>query len=316
MKDLFGEIQPKFREYTVFQDESGCIKSNFFYHGFLFVRNEEGRRILNEIIRIKQENDRRWRDISFKDIKGVIAGTEEGKKTKIVLSWLNLACNEIKKGNLKFYLFGADKNNLKNFWGKWSYEKSIYLRFFELGFKSSIGWFGEDKRETKFLGITHLYYDSGSYEDERKDKANWLSYEFSKNKFLEILSNPRNIIALNSDEEISNNELSNLIQLTDILLGVGRYSFIEIADSQPGKLQCVEAFLPIVQRFNNQEKAYRTNSRYFKNFCLNFFPSKSDITKEEFLEKKLSYFKGAGEFYCDRATWEEKLVKKKQPKLF
>jgi len=316
VKNLFGKEQPKFRKYTVFQDEAGCRKSNFFYHGFLFVRNKTGRKILNEIIEIKEKNNRRWRDISFKDITGVTADTEEGKKTNIVRSWLNLARNEIQKGNLKFYLFGANKDNLKNFWEKWSYEKSIYLRYFELGLKSSVRWFGKDKREIKTLMVSHLYYDRGDYEDERKEKASWLSYEFSKINLPEVLPNPRNISPLDSDEKCSNNELSNLIQLADVLLGVCKYSFIKIAKSHIGKQQCVSDFLDIVQRFNNKKNAYRISSKYFKNFCLNFFPTKSDLTKEEFLEKELTYFQSAGEFYCDRPTWQEQLAKEKYLKLF
>lgn len=315
MKDLFEKECNKYREYTVFQDESWCEKSNFFYHGFLFIRNNQGRRILNKIISMKEENNRRWRDLSFKDIQGVVAKSEEGRKASIVQSWLELANVELQKGSIKFYLFGVNKTNIKNFWLSGNFNKNIYLRFFELGLKSSVGWFGEDKSEARPLRISHLYYERGSYNDERKNKVKWLDYEFFRKGLPWVFPSHDNISELYSNEKKSGSEFSNFIQFTDIILGACKYSFIKIPPSAQGKQQCVDGFIEIIERFNNKKSAYNIKSKYYKNFCINFFPTKSDLKKKEFLERGWDYAKKAGGFYCNRLTYKEQAAQNATPPL-
>lgn len=314
MIDLFGKERGESREYTIFQDESWCEQSNFFYHGFLFVRNKTGREILDEIIKIKADNGRRWHDISFKDIKNAAANTEEGKKTLIARKWLCLADAEMQKRNIKFYLFGVDRNNIKNFW-EGGFDKKIYLKFFEIGLRASVAWFMKDDREIENLKISHLYCEYGNYNDERVRKVKWIKDTDFRAKYSEVLPNQENVSALYSNEQRSGLDISNLLQFTDILLGSCRCAFIKIPDTKKGKQQCVDDFIDIVERFNNERSVYRRASRYFKNFCITFFPKKSDLTKKEFLEKSWEYFKQTG-FYFKRPTHRQSLSEKAILPLF
>lgn len=286
--------------YTIFQDEAECKKTNFFYHGFLFVKNGADRKILEELKRIKIDNKREDRDISFKEISNEAAKTPEGKKTRIVCEWLSLARKYLKKGDLRFYLFGVDKDNLKNFWEKWGYEKSIYLRFLEIGLKSSIRWFTAKEP----MKVSHAYFEKGDYNDERKEKAKWLSYEFKKEKFPEKFPDLKNIDVIPSDEVESGDDFSNFLQLTDVLLGVCKYSFRKISSSNPGREQCVDNYSDIVEKFNKKKQSYY--GPFYKKFCMTFFPSPSNLTKEEFLEGGIEKQRKAGSFYTNRKTYNER----------
>lgn len=314
MIDLFGQEGTGSREYTIFQDESWCKLSNFFYHGFLFVRNKKGREILDKIIKIKEDNNRRWHDISFKKIKNIAANTEEGKKTLIARQWLSLANKEMQNRNIKFYLFGVNRNNIKNFW-EGDFNKKIYLKFFEIGLKASVGWFMKDDKEIEPLKISHLYCEYGNYNDERVRKIKWIKDNDFKEKFSVILPKLENVSILYSNERKSGLDISNLLQFTDIILGSCRCAFIKIPDSKKGRQQCVDDFIDIVGRFNSKKSVYRKGSRYFKNFCISFFPKRSDLTKKEFLEKRWDYFRKTG-FYFERPTYRYELNKKATLPLF
>jgi len=201
--DLFSKNQKYYNEFTVFQDEAGCKVSNYFYHGFLFVDNRFGREILDSLINIKKDKNHRYTEIHFSDIKAG-CNKEYGYKTKIALEWLNLARKWLLNRKIKFYVLGINKNNLGNFWSNnWRYEKNIYLRFFELGLKASIRWFEMDKRLSKPLRVSHLFYEYGKYSDERKNKVIWLS----KFNFSTVLTK-KNIRLIFSNEKIQQKQNS------------------------------------------------------------------------------------------------------------
>jgi hypothetical protein len=99
------------------------------------------------------------------------------------------------------------------------------------------------------------------------------------------------------------------------LLGVTKYSFIGINPKYTGRQKCIDCFIDIIERFNSEEKAYRINSRYYKRFALQFFPTESDITKEEFLSNKVDDIIKRGRFYCDRPTYRQRLAQEKQKSM-
>ena len=312
MDDLFFQDQKDHSEFTVFQDEAGCKVSNYFYHGFLFIDNRFGKEILNSLINIKKGENRRYTEIHFSDIKASY-NKEYGYKTRIALQWLSLAGEWLINRKIKFYVLGINKNNLGNFWNNnWRYEKNIYLRFFELGLKASMSWFGNDKKLVKPLRVSHLFYEYGKYNDDRKDKVVWLS----KFNFGNLLTK-QNIQPIFSDERKQQKqnplltEFSNLDQLTDLILGVSKYSFIDINQKHIGKQECIDGFIDIIERFNNQKIAFNTNNDFYKNFCLSFFP-RNEINKKDFLEKTTDYYiRTINNFYPDRFTYRQQLAKDK-----
>ena len=95
-----------------------------------------------------------------------------------------------------------------------------------------------------------------------------------------------------------------------------RLSFAEPGKNQYGQRKCVESFIDIVERFNNQKRASNINSKYWKRFCIQFFPTPSDITKEEFLSDNIESIKKRGGFYCDRLTYDQKLAQNSNLTLF
>jgi len=312
MQDLFGEQQEDYKNFTVFQDESGCKKSNYFYHGFLFIDNEHGRDILDELIDIKKKKNKRWTEIHFHDIQNSL-----GYKTEIALEWLNLVKIWLVERKIKFYFFGINKHNMGNFWkNDWHFDKNIYLKSFGIGFDSAMEWFKKDERLSKPLNISHLLYEYGPYGDERKAKINWLNIDFSKDALNCRLVNP-----IFSDEKRqlrikkSFAEFSNLIQLTDLLVGVCRCSFIKINPDYKGRQACVKNFIDVIERFNNKNIAYNNSSKFYKSFCLGFFPGHK-INQADFFGKTKTYLiKAKDNFYCDRETYQQFVLKKSQIRL-
>jgi hypothetical protein len=301
-QDLFGNISKSFEEFTLFQDEAGCKESNFFYHGFLLVNNKYGKMILQEIINAKGEKSRDS-EITFKEIR------KEDYRVRIATKWLELADKWLREGKIRFYVLGINKSNLKNFWSNsWSFEKNVYLRFFEIGINGLTSWFSKDPKLIKPLKITHIFYEYGNYNDERKNKIKWLKSLEGYKHCEAIYSNPKK--QRGKDNKLC--DFSNLIQFTDILLGVTKYSFIPINNEHIGKQKCIDKFVDIIERFNDKEKAYRTNSRYYKRYALQFFPTVSNITEKEFLSDKIEDIIKRGEFYCDRPTYRQQLTNEKQ----
>ena len=308
MKDLFGLEIDHASKCVLFHDESDCKKSNFLYHGFLFVRNKSGREVLDKVKEIKKVHNKEKREIHFHELNQH-SQSPNGVKTKVALEWINFSREWLEKGGIKFYCFGVNKDNLKNFWtNPNNYEKNVYLRFFEIGLKSAIRWFGLDK-------ITHAFLDNGRHDEDRQKRIHWLNFDFLNSKLSHEI-NTENVKLLSSDENESESEFSNFLQLSDVLLGVVRSSFVELGNNQKGQKECVENFIDIIERFNDEEKAYNNRSRYYKKFCIGFFPTSNNLTKDEFLSNKLEYLLKRGDFYCDRKTYKQQLVDSKNLRLF
>lgn len=45
-------------------------------------------------------------------------------------------------------------------------------------------------------------------------------------------------------------------------------------------------------------------------FCIQFFPTPNNLTKEEFLSNSIENILKRGNFYCDRLTYKQQLVNK------
>ncbi len=257
---------------------------------------------MNKLKNIKKNHNKEKREIHFNELNQH-SQSPNGAKTKIALDWLNSSIEFLEKNKIKFYCFGVNKNNLKNFWTNPNdYEKNVYLRFFEIGLKSAIRWFNLDK-------IIHIFLDNGRYDKDRQKGIRWLNFNFF-NSNLSHEIDTENITVLSSDENESKCELSNFLQLTDVLLGISRSSFIELSDSQKGQKECVENLIDIIERFNNKKRAYNKHSRYYKKFNIGFFPTQNNLTKEEFLSNDIEKIRRKGSFYCDRLTHRQLLANK------
>lgn len=290
--------------HTVIHDESYCNRSNYLYHGYLFVDNTFGREIVDKLIDIKVKYNGRLEEIHFKQIHG---SSKYSKRTRIAVEWLKEIDIYIRNNKLKYYFFGINKNNVSNFWDNHnSFETNIYLKFFEIGLKSSIRWFEIPK-------ISHIILDNSPHINDVKNKIQALSNEFFRNKFYNEV-NSNNIIALDSKEDISGERLSNLIQLVDLLTGVCRIAFV--SNKNKGQSECLNVIIDIIERFNSPFTAYR-KGRYYKKFNLQFYPNSNKLTKEEFLNDSIDKHLKAPSFYCDRATQRQfvKLKEKKESEI-
>ncbi|MFW6027060.1 MAG: hypothetical protein ACOCRX_12055 [Candidatus Woesearchaeota archaeon] len=318
MKDLFGNKNDLKNNYICFHDESKCEKSNYLYHGFLFVRSSSTEQILKTLIDIKETYYKREKEIHFTKFRNR-STAKYGQKTKVGKEWLKKAKEWLVDAKIRFYLFGINTNNIKDFWeNKNSYEHNIYVRFFEIGLKSAIGWFSKfDNKYNKKFYIEHLYFDPNSeFNQERKEKVRWLSYELKNEKSFSNL-NKYNVQKLDSDEKVSENKLSNLIQLTDVMLGVNRVAFVKISRSAAGQKECLEEFIDIIGHFTDSKKAYNPKADYYKKYAIQFFPTKDlGLTKEELKNKGINYHMKRGKFYIDRDTYKQKLKTEKQTSLF
>ncbi len=150
---------------------------------------------------------------------------------------------------------------------------------------------------------------------DRQKRIRWLNFDFLNSKLSHEIK-AENTKALSSDENESKSEFSNFLQLADVLLGVTRASFVELSTSQKGQKECVSNFIDIIERFNNKKSAYNKQSRYYKKFCLGFFPTSNNLTKEEFLSDGIENLLKRGDFYYDRKTYRHLLADSKNLKLF
>lgn len=319
MKDLFGNKNDLKNNFICFHDESKCNKSNFLYHGFLFVRTSYLDQILKKLINIKETYYKRQKEIHFTKFRN-LSTAKYGQKTKVGKEWLKKTKEWMINDKICFYFFGINTDNIKNFWeNENSYEHNIYIRFFEIGLKSAIGWFSkyDNNPYNKNFYIKHLYFDPNSeFNKERKDKVKWLSYELkNENSFSNL--NKSNVQKLDSDENVSKNKLSNFIQLTDLIIGVNRVAYVKISKNAAGQKECLEEFKHIIEHFTNNKKAYNKNNDYYKKFALQFFPTKDlGLTKDELKNKGINYHMKRGKFYIERDTYSQKRRKNNQMSLF
>jgi len=99
------------------------------------------------------------------------------------------------------------------------------------------------------------------------------------------------------------------------MLGVSKYSFIKVNPKHVGKKECIDSFIDIIEKFNNQKIAFNTNDGFYKNFSLSFFP-RNRINKNDFLKKNTNYYiRSKNNFYCDRLTYWQQLAKNQNLKL-
>lgn len=307
MKDIFRLEIEQTSKHVLFHDESECEKSKFLYHGFLFLKNKNARNVSDELKRIKKKLGKEKREIHFSELNQH-SKSPYGAKTRVALDWLNLSREWLKQDRINFYCFGVDKNNVKDFWSNPdNYEKNIYLRFFEIGLKSSIRWFNLAK-------IINTFLDNGKHDEGRKQRITWLDSDFWKSKLSHEIDLER-VQLISSDENESGTDFSNFIQLADVLLGVTRSSFIQLGENQKGQNECVENFEDIIERFCCKKSAYNTNSKFWKKFCIQFFPTENDLTKEEFLSDNIEDLLKRGNFYCSRLTYKQQLARNKNLEL-
>lgn len=314
--DIFGGPSSNVAKYALFHDESFCEIDKFLYHGYLLVKISEGRRILKDLLGIKERYYDSNKEIHYNEIRNR-SNRKHGEKAKVAVNWLERAKKWLSLGQIKFYLLGINKNNLKNFWdNEKSYEFNVYTRFFEIGLKSTVRWFAEgDIKRGKELWVTHLYFDPRDRYSNlgRKEKTIMVSSLLKTERKAGAIKTDE-ISLLDSDSRISGSSISNYIQLVDVLCGVCRTSFVRIAKSSAGQQECVDEFIDVVEQFNCSEKAYITNATYYKKFAMQFFPTESDLTFQEFTSR--GFVPRKSNFYCDRPTFRQAEELKKQQSLF
>src|SRR3989344_3265157 len=149
-RDFWGQDHKA--EWVIFHDESFCRDEQFLYHGFTFISRREGRSILDRLFQPYTEVQRCEKEIHFSDLRG--AGTE---RSMIARHWVNLCKEEwLCSDSMKLYILGVNLANINhNLYSQYSDDK-VYVRFYEIGLKSSLAWFGLKSEQ-----ISHLFYDEG-----------------------------------------------------------------------------------------------------------------------------------------------------------
>lgn len=291
--------------WAIFHDESLCEQENFIYHGFLLVSHAEGRSIVETLRQPEPElPDNYDKRIHFTDLGGL-----QGR-ARAAVRWVELARDRwLPSGSLRFYCLGVNLNNInydlyrssgayardlprKNDW--------VYRRFYEIGLNAALAWFQVDPTD-----VTHVFYDQGKLDIDRF------------NRTLTVCGPDTRIKPLANDCLVSGIDLSKCLQLTDVLLGTIRKTYAPLARRAPAQIACVDRLYEVVEHFSHSKTSYNPKSRFWKKFCLSFFPKRGDMTPEEFFARGLDYHRKAGDlFYCDRKTFRQREAEKKQGSLF
>jgi len=293
-------------EWVVFHDESICGKENFLYHGYLFVRKSEGRRILDEVLQPAEDlKDNVSKRIHFTALRGL-----RGTRARTALHWINRARDSwLIGGSLRFYCLGINLDNVNYKLyrdsglfssGLPSKKDRVYRRFYEIGLRASLAWFQINPER-----VTHLYYDQGKQDIDRFNKS------------LTVCGSGTVIRPLYNDCDLSGTDLSKFLQVTDVLLGTIRKTFCPISAGVTTQRKCVEGLYDVVTRQLNESTKYRKEDRYWRKFCISFFPASSGITAEEFFVRDLEYYrKSKDAFYSKRKTHLERISEEAQYPLF
>lgn len=284
-------------KWVIFHDESICEQDNFLYHGFLFVRSDWGKKEVKGSLLQPFCNKRIAcnKIIHFNELRGL--GLE---KSMVAIEWLKKSLCWLSDEKVKFYCFGVNLNNVNySIFGNNSHEK-IYKRFYEIGLRAALGWFGITGED-----VSHVYYDQGKQDIDRYNKS------------LRVCGYDTVVSPLYNGCDKSYSCLSKFLQLTDIILGTLRKSFVSIGVSKTAQKKCVDLMYEIVDHFSKESESYNINHQFYKKFCFSFFPRSRSLTAEEFFNRDINYYiKTAKAFYCERDTYIRKKAKEKQMKLF
>jgi len=300
--DIFGvETDPK---WVIFHDESECSKERFLYHGFLFVKQQSGRAILERLRKPDPTSpDNYAKRIHFQELTGLV-----GDRAKAAVRWVELARDEwLPRGSLLFYCLGVDLANINYR----LYQESgrlgvglpkkkdrVYRRFYEIGLRAALAWFAIPSEQ-----VTYLYYDQGKQDIDRFNKS------------IHVCGSDTRVEPLHSDCKVSGKDLSKYLQLGDVLLGTVRKAFA--GATQRAQATCVDRLNDVMEELADPRRAYNTHGLYYKRLCLNFFPRHNRMMPEEFFARDFEYHRKASDlFYCDRKTHRQREALKAQTHLF
>jgi len=278
-------------KWIIFHDESYCDEKGFLYHGFLFVRTDMLKELKEKLLNSKAAICSKT--IHFNELRGLNSG-----KSLKTLEWLEMVKKWLPADSIKFYTLGIDLKKLNyDIWGN-DRNRKIYRRFYEIGLKAAIKWFGMNEED-----VTFLFFDQGKQDQDRYYKSK------------DICGINTKVSPLYSSCSLSGRCLSKFLQLTDVLLGTARKSFTSVSKNKKAQRMCVESLREIVEHFTKKE-AYNPNHECYKKYCISFFP-KNIISVEDFLNQDLKYHLNMKDaFYNVRETHIQKEGREKQEELF
>lgn len=290
--------------YSIYHDESECEQSHFLYHGYLYIHNDYKHEIIHELSEIR---DKVWKNkrVHFKDFKS------DSTKWKLWKQWISYTLDLIKNKKALFYFFGIDKNNLWNFWdNERAFEQNIYERFFEIWLNWSLWWFWTNPSHGESLKITNIYYELWDYNEWREKRV---KNSFFKNYYNAKVNLDNSPLWLHWCHIQSWDNNSIWLQLVDLLLWSCRVAYYK--NKKQANLDCAESMKWIIEKYINSP--FNHNSSIYKKFAISFFPTKNNLSKQDFLNNTLT--SDRWDFYTDRKTsWQIEKEKKwkEQQSLF
>jgi len=290
--DLYGETGSKELICSVFHDEREVPKK-WLYHGFLFVAVEDESRLLDLIL--KERDESQWdKELHF-------IGLNRTRTMNALAERLTyLFCNHL-HGFVYFYLLGIDYTQLtKDLWAdRKTRDHRIYNRFFQIGLYSAIKWlFLHKDSDLEKLIIENIYSD----EKERSINDLFHSMPITDIVFKSLIKDEpieftnQRIVEVNSDhkQELRYKSQSHIIQLVDLLVGAFSQT-MDATSEHEGKCNVADIMtrheLPaILMKYDDDY----FSSPFYKKYCISFFP-KVRMSEKEIISEKV--FRQKSQFY-------------------
>jgi|SRR5579863_4323505 len=293
---------------NIFHDERLLQKEKWLYHGMLFVPSSSERWLINELARFRGEYDG---FVHFSELHNPSSNTAEGKKTATAKKWIQFLLQDTRftrqvgeHNNFCALVLGVNLKNLNRDCFGSGADQNIYNRFFRTTLISGIRRFYSSDFEVVRVGrVFH-----GTQTMRGDNPLRWHPmWRIERDTFGDVVFDEPKLTTIAADHRRERlwPQQSHLIQFTDTIIG----SFSQCLDFSSTKRGCIEVaeeLLPLVERLTKQPN--NVNSKYFRKYGLNFFPSKL-LT----LEDLQSIEKHSSGFYTERML---NIRERRQSRLF
>lgn len=275
MRDIFGNpVLPKEVELYIFADERKKVDNRWDYIAILIIPADK----ISEALEILNEHRREIRyngEVKFANVNK----KAKGEKFELAKRWLEeiILDGQMRRGIFYFNILGIDRYNLNfEFFGNGNTPKgkypNIYNRFFRTTFLSGVKSFFHEY--DKIL-VKNIFHDSEGNLEQHEYFSWHLIWKVEQEEDKISFENDE-IIFINSDlrkeKKYKYEEISNFIQLTDVIVGAVSYCLDYSNPNNKGQKQLAELILPLVDRLVNSPSNKNSRFGYFNKYRLAFFP--------------------------------------------
>lgn len=291
-------------ELLAFHDERELEQEKWLYHGFILCKVEECSMLINDLVDKKnQAKCPIEKRIHFSELTSKSTGSPS---TKAAVKWAKLF-RETWYIHMWFYLLGINKLNINyDAFGPKSDGRDrrfrIYNKFFEIGLFSACRWFF-NSADTD-VEIANIFSEERSLEKHNPFAIHAPSKINQKESNITVKTNHITQISSTPSKEKNYPDYVHILNLADILVG----SFSEVFDYTSTQDGCVEVAGKLYDICDKLSKnRLNTNSRYYKRYCISFFPRRR-LKLSEILQTETGQLNN--QFYYKRPLCLN------QPKLF